>query len=119
MSAETSLYAALSAAPGVAALIGDRVYPDKIPAQVALPAVTYLRSDTEYTPTLHGTILPGSTRAVMDVACVAATRGSAEAVADAVLLACLGATHMVTGRSMQHDPETDLYAVTLVVDVWE
>jgi hypothetical protein len=119
MSAETQLYAALTGAAGLAALVSARVYPDVVPLGVALPAVAYLRAETEYSPTLHGTIWPGSTRAVMDVACVATTRSSAEAVADAVVVACLAATHMVTSRAMQFDAETDLYAVTLSVDVWE
>ena len=31
----------------------------------------------------------------------------------------MAGTHYVTDRSMQRDPDTNLYAVTLRVDVWE
>lgn len=41
MSAETSLYAALSAAAGVIALVGARVYPDVAPQDVVLPSVVF------------------------------------------------------------------------------
>lgn len=119
MSAEISLYGALSGWAGLTGLVATRIYPDEVPLGVALPAVAYVRTSSEYTTTLHGTVLAGGTRAGMDVACVAASRSGAEAVADQVVSACMASTHYVTDRSMQYDPETKLFAVTLSVDVWE
>ena len=71
MSAESTLYAALSGWAGLTALVGSRIYPDEVPLGVALPAVAWLRESTEFNPTIHGTITPGSTKALMDIACVA------------------------------------------------
>lgn len=119
MSAETSLYDALSGWAGLTALVSTRIYPDEVPLGVALPAVAWVRTSSEYTITLCGTVLAGGTRAGMDVACVASTRSGAESVADQVVAACMASTHYVTDRSMIYDPETKLYAVTLNVDVWE
>ena len=119
MSAESTLYAALSGWAGLTSLVSTRIYPDEVPLSVALPAVAWLRESTEFNPTIHGTITPGSTKALMDIACVAETRPSAEAVADQVVAACMAGAHYVTDRSMQRDPDTNLYAVTLRVDVWE
>jgi hypothetical protein len=47
MSAETELYAALSGAAGITALVGSRIYPDAIPEEVALPALVFSRQATE------------------------------------------------------------------------
>lgn len=43
MSIEAGLYAALIAADRVAGLVGDRVYPEAIPQEAALPAIAYQR----------------------------------------------------------------------------
>ena len=61
MSAETELFAALVGAAGLSALVGDRIYPDAIPENKALPAVVYsidgsapaygLNQDKHATPT--------------------------------------------------------------------
>ena len=46
MSIEPGLYAHLSAAAGVSALVGTRIYPDRLPEAAALPAITYQRVST-------------------------------------------------------------------------
>lgn len=40
---EEALYAALAAAPGVAGLVGDRIYPMAIPQEATTPAIAYQR----------------------------------------------------------------------------
>ena len=44
MSAETDLYAVLASSTALAALVGNRVYPDAIPEDQAPPAVVYQRT---------------------------------------------------------------------------
>jgi hypothetical protein len=43
MTIESELFSRLTGFAGLAALIGDRVYPVKLPQNVTLPAITYLK----------------------------------------------------------------------------
>ena len=117
MSAESTLYAALSGWAGLTALVSTRIYPDEVPLGVALPAVAWLRESTEFNPTIHGTITRQHESA--DGHRPWRDKAVGRAVADQVVAACMAGTHYVTDRSMQRDPDTNLYAVTLRIDVWE
>ena len=52
MSLREALYTAMVHAPGVAAIVGSRVYPDRLPDGVTMPAVSFLahvsEDDSEY-----------------------------------------------------------------------
>lgn len=115
MSAKSELYAALNADAPLAALVGERIYPDAVPQGDALPAVVYTAQVTpEYG--LDSSVL--AERTVFTIGCWGATRGSADAVADAVkaVLASLDLT--LAGPQDGYDPEVGAYSATLEVDFW-
>jgi len=104
MSAESTLYAWLAADAGVAALVAGRIYPDVIPPDVALPAIAYARLSTEPVTTVHGAMPAQFVN--LQVQCWAATRTSAEAVADAVQAALLVNGEVPAGRGQLFDEES-------------
>lgn len=67
MSAESTLYAALSGWAGLTSLVSARIYPDEVPLGVALPAVAWLRF-TNSTRRFTERSRPGNTKALMDIA---------------------------------------------------
>lgn len=47
MTAEQALYQRLASDPNLAAIVGDRIYPDEAPVDAAVPHLTYLRTGYE------------------------------------------------------------------------
>ena len=121
MSAETALFAALSGAPAVTAIVGagaaTRIYPDVVPQEIELPAVAFLRGATEYVHTLSA--LAVDQRATLDVICLAETRLAAEQLGDAVEAACVSARQPPASRRADYDHENGIWATVLTVDVWQ
>ena len=117
MSAETSLYAALSGDAGVDAFVSGRVYPDVAPQDSALPAVVFERIGTEYLNTIHGTAI--AQKASLEVWCMAETRAAAESVCTAVETAARTADFITVGRRAEFDNEQLVWATVLSVDFWE
>lgn len=116
MSAETELYAALSGAAGLTALVAARIYPDGIPQDQALPAVVFSRESTEPIYSLDNTLL--AERAVLKVGAWADGRAQAEAVADQVRQALAVAGVTFSNRGSGFDPEVAAHAVTISCDWW-
>jgi hypothetical protein len=117
MSAETTLYATLAAASAVTALVSTRIYPDIAPQEVAVPCIAFSRTGTEYVQSIHGPVL--AQRVSIEVSCMAATRASAEGIADAVLTAAVAAAFIAAGRRADFDPDSGLWAAVLTVDYWQ
>ena len=117
MSAETILYAALSGAGGIAALVGDRIYPGLLPQGKAIPALVYRRADTEYITTIHSSTPRGS-RVEMEVMAIASTNGAAEAIGDAVEVALAAALIVPTGRRPEIIPEVEEHLSIISCVVW-
>lgn len=107
MSAESDLYASLSAHAPLVAIVSDRIWPDVIPEGATLPAVVYARVSTEPVVSVSGRYFGDD--ASMLVQCWANDRDSADACADAVSAALRSAGHSYTGRSGGYDSETGLY----------
>lgn len=114
MSAETQLYAALSAAGSVSSIVGTRIYPDVVPQEQPLPAIAYVRTETEFLRTIHGDVL-GET-AQIEIWCMAENRMDAESLAEAVEAACVSTGFMPTGRRAELDAETQTWATVLAVE---
>lgn len=114
MSAETQLYAALSGRTELTELVGTRIYPDAIPENSPLPAVVYVRSSTNPTYTIGGTLVCEDVR--LSVTAWAPTRTEAEAVADQIRSAIDGAGHPIADRASGFDNEVGLFAVTIETD---
>lgn len=111
MSAETQLYALLSGAAGVTALVSTRIYPILAPELKDPPYIGFERVSTNPVTTLEGTIL--AEEAGLAVACWALTSKEAAQVADAVLAAVSGTAWRYQGRNAEVDDATERYAETL------
>ena len=103
MSAESDLYAALTADVALAALVAERIYPDAIPQDEPLPAVAFVaRAEPEFG--LDNTLL--------------ATRTSASAAAEAVKAVLVAQGLTWTGPESGFDPEVGAYSATIETDIW-
>lgn len=111
MSAESTLYGWLDADAGLAALVGERIYPDVIPQDQPLPAVAFARTQTEPIATIHGTV-PASFVG-MQIQCWAATRAIAEQVADAVVAALLAHGEIFTARDVLFDADSGNFGTAI------
>lgn len=119
MSAEDSLYDLLvadSTVMGYVRVSGSspdegRIYPTIIPDRIDLPAVSFLRVGTEYTQVIHDAP-PSSEQATFEIICVAATRTTADALADAVQDAIAG-DFVLNARSSEQDFEQNIYGAII------
>lgn len=116
MSLETQLYAALNVA-GVTALVGIRIYPDVVPLEKGLPAISYGRLSTDFYPVLDSSI--AAARGGFEVWCMGDTRTAADALTDAVAAAIAAAKWIATGRRHEFDFDHKTYSTVFTVDVWE
>jgi len=114
MSAETQLYAVLSGRAGLVALVGDRIYPDAIPEEKALPAVVFLRASTAPVHTIAGALVCEDVH--FAITAWATGRNAAEAVADEIAAALAASGNPKTDRSAGFDNEVGLYGVTIETD---
>lgn len=114
MSSETDLYAALAVNTALAAIVGDRIYPDAIPEDKAPPAVVYQRANTRPVTTIGGQTLAEEVR--FSITAWAKTRAAAEAAADGVVAAIALAGHPYADRAAGIDTETGLFATAVEVD---
>ena len=115
MSAESVAYATLKAASAVTALVGSgdaaRIYPDVVPQEFALPAVSFQRVATEAVNTIHSTLL--ATRVTLDVWCMDEQRYAAETLADAAQAALVAAHFVLTNRRAELDYEAGIWIAAL------
>lgn len=112
MSAETDLYAALSGALAVTALVSTRIYPDVVPADEPLPCVAYTRTGSDPVRTIHSAA-PVAETAFIDVVCMAESRVAADQVADAVETAAAAAGFSRADRLGGFDFEKLIYTTDL------
>lgn len=87
MNIQTALYAWLTAQAGVSALVGDRLYPLRLPQKCAYPAIRYERDNTDRSTDHDGQGDLLTTDLQLDS--VATTLAAAVNVADAVRSALL------------------------------
>lgn len=118
MSAETALQTLLTGTAGITNLVGTRIYSRLVPIDKALPAIAVRRLETEYVTTIHASALAAS-KAQMEIACMAATIGDAETLAEQVLTALLTAGYPPINRAAEEDIELGTWATLIAVDVWE
>jgi hypothetical protein len=77
-----AVYARLAAHSGVVALVGDRVYPDKLPQPPTFPAIAYTRVSQRGRFTDDGPCGPDAARIQID--CYASDRDGSHVLGDAV-----------------------------------
>ncbi len=114
MSAETELYSALSESFGLAALVSDRIYPDAIPENVALPAVVFIRASTNPTYTIGGVLVAEDVH--FSITVWAETRTAVEPIADQIRLVLDASGNPISDRSSGFDNEVGLFSVTIETD---
>jgi hypothetical protein len=112
MSAETVLRDALLALPGVAAIVGVRIYPIVVQEGDPLPAIAFQRMSTEYTNTIGNTAV--ADKVTFDVMCIAEAFDDAEALCDAAEAVAFEKAN----RAATYDPDTRTFASVLTVNVW-
>ncbi len=117
MSAESTLYAALSLNAGIAAIVGDRVYPRLLPQGKPLPGIVFFRLDTEYITTIHGGAARGA-RIPMEIWGIAETSTVAEQLGDAIEAALGAANIMPTDRRPETDDESEAYSSVISCVIW-
>lgn len=117
MSAETELYSALSGATAVTSLVAQRIYPDAVPQEQRGPSIAYARQGTEPVTTIHSAA-PLGAFALLEVACMAAKRADADAVADAAIAALGAAQFVLQDRRAEFDSDLQLWGTVLTVRKW-
>ncbi len=122
MTLTDALFDHLTAAPGVAALIGGRCYRFTLPQEPTLPALTYFRVDTVPEYSHDGDSNLDHPR--FQVSCWAESQSVSEALARQVRLAMRG-WRVAYGQPAffagQHDvsqPETGIYQVVCDYIIW-
>jgi hypothetical protein len=113
VSAETNLYATLSAASAVTALVSARIYPDVVPLEEAVPSIAYSRVDTEFVNTIHGASV--AQFANLEVVCMAVARDVADDLADKAAAALAVAGWLMQSRRQEFDDEAGLWGTVLSV----
>ena len=81
---EEGLFAYLSANAGVSALVSTRIYPNKLPQTVTLPALTYQRIDSPRVHSHDSSGSVGTARPRFQFDCWATTYAAAKALSDAL-----------------------------------
>jgi hypothetical protein len=104
MSAESTLYGWLSNYAPLIALVGDRIHPGAIPADVDLPAIAFARQGTDPINTVSGLTI--GEFASMSIQCWAANQTTADPVADQVIAALNLNGEVHTNRAVFVNEET-------------
>lgn len=116
MGIEERLVAALEAAPDVAALVGDRIYPHVHEQGAGFPSLTYFRVSTATEATLDG---QGPDRPRMQIDCWAWGYLEARRLAKAVRLAMNGLGALCEGDRDDLDETSGLRRVILEFTIRE
>ena len=98
MRAEAILYALLNVSPGLAALVGNRIYLDTRPEEDPLPAVVYELVHEKQDDARAGERETVTAR--MQVNCLAAIAEDAVNVREAVRLACHNQSGVIAGYTV-------------------
>ena len=117
MSAETSVYSALSGYAGLTAIVSTRIYPDVLPDTTVYPAVVFARERTEPLISISNNYFGADV--AIKVACWADTRTQADTASTQAQAALLAAGIVPTGKNAGYDPDTDLFASIIDIDIFE
>lgn len=115
---ESDLKAYLAADAAVAALVGSRIYPLKLPQAPALPAITYQKVSGPRVISLSG--YSGLSHPRLQIDCWAATYDQVKALSAAVVAALdayPGAIMNDDGRD-NYQPDVELPRVTIDFTIW-
>lgn len=111
MSAESDLYAALKASAPLQAIVGVRIYADRMPEDVSYPAVVFQRAGTQPIQSISGQTFGAFV--TFNVTAWAEKRETADDAASAIEAVARSAGHEINNREAGFDPEMDLFASTV------
>lgn len=117
MSAEAAVYAALSGYAALTAIVSTRIYPDVLPDKTVYPAVVFARENTEPLVSISNQYFGADVS--LKVACWSDTRTQADAASTQAQAALLAAGIVPTGKNAGYDPDTDLFASILDIEIFE
>lgn len=114
---DAKLYAALTAgASPVEAVVGDRIYPVRVPANVSSPCIAYKRVESATDHTLDSNV-PSWIAVRYEVWCVANKHSDAEALGDLIEQLNAAGIRVVDRISEKGPNEDSPYASIVTVDV--
>lgn len=117
MSAETIVFSALSGYAGLTAIVSARIYPDVLPEKTIYPAVVFSREATSPIRSISGHYFGSDVS--MQVGCWGNTRTEADSAGDQASEALEAAGIYPKGKSSGYDPETDLFASVIEIEILE
>ena len=117
MSAETEVYAALSGHAGLTAIVAARIYPDVLPEKTTYPAVVFSRESTNPIRSISGHYFGADVS--LQIGCWGNTRTEADAAGTQAEAALIASGMFPRGKNSGYDPETDLYASIIEVEILE
>lgn len=117
MSAETEVYSALSGYVGLTGIVSTRIYPDVLPEKCIYPAIVFSRESTNPIRSVSGHYFGADVE--LQVGCWGKSRSEADSAATQAEAALNAADLIPGGRASGYDPETDLYASIIKVEVLE
>lgn len=117
MSIGETVYSTLSGDTDVAAIVGTSIFPLVIPAEGALPAITYQRVAGTRVNELAGA--GEKTRVRVQVDCWATTYSSVRSIALAASAALCGIGFLPLNDMDDFDDEVPVYRVILEFTAWE
>lgn len=119
MTPEQFLYDVLRNDSAITAIVGDRIYSDSTPEDVAVPCLVTARvGSAAYERILSGSVV--AERVAQEVHCAARTRSAAEALGDAVIAALTPQGFDATNRTGEQDEsgEDDVELSILSFERW-
>ena len=116
--AEQAMFAALSGASAVTALVGTRIYPVTIPAGKSLPAITYFRVSGTPERRLNNGGSSGQ-RVRVQVDCWATTYAAAKSAAAAVQTAAIAAGFAFVQDRDLHEEDLNIFRVSMDFMGWQ
>lgn len=114
------VYSELSGDAGLTALVGTRIYPQWLPQDTTLPAVTFAQVSENPQNTIGGELALKNHQYQFDV--FASSYSSAQAVAAALNTAVAGASAFEAYRLTQQDlyePQTEVHRVSVDFSIWQ
>lgn len=117
MSAESEIYAALTADATLTALVGTRIYPDALPEDGEFPAIVYMREDSNPQYAISGEYY--GSFVTIGIQAWAQKRSVSNAVGVAAINAMMLAGMQHDSRKVGYDPEVGLFATVIGIDIFE
>lgn len=117
MSAETQVYSALSGYSALVSVVSTRIYPDVLPVESEYPAVVFSRETTAPIRSISNHYFGADV--TLKIGCWGKTRTQADLAGTHAEMALIAAGHVPKGKVSGYDPDTDLFASVIEVEVFE